>query len=241
MTDQFSRTRMLLGTDNMKKLSGVRVAVVGLGGVGSYVLEALVRTGVGAFELVDNDRVALTNLNRQIVALHSTLGQLKTEAAANRARDINPAAEISCRNLFVTAQNVNELPLDRCDYIVDAIDTVSAKIALILRAREIGVPIISSMGTGNKLDPSALRIADLAETANDPLARVMRKELRRRGIEHVKVLYSSEQPHTEEEGEETKGDPPRPVPGSVAFVPSVAGLMIAGEVIRDLCNNPDEK
>ena len=144
------------------------------------------------------------------MALHSTLGQFKTEVAANRARDINPAAEICCRNLFVTAQNADELPLDRCDYIVDAIDTVSAKIALILRAREIGVPIISSMGTGNKLDPSALRIADLAETANDPLARVMRKELRRRGIEHVKVLFSSEQPHTEEEGEETKGNPPRP-------------------------------
>lgn len=235
MTDQFSRTRMLLGSENMEKLASSRVAVIGLGGVGSYALEALVRSGVGAFVLIDNDRVALTNLNRQILALHSSLGQDKTEAAAARARDINPAVRIDCRSVFVTAQNAGELPLEGCDYIVDAIDTVSAKIALILRARELEIPIISSMGTGNKLDPSALKIADLAETANDPLARVMRKELRRRGVEHVKVLYSTEPPHIEEEGEETKGDPPRPVPGSVAFVPPVAGLMIAGEVIRNLC------
>ncbi len=235
MTDQFSRTRMLLGTESMEKLARARVAVIGLGGVGSYALEALVRSGVGSFELVDNDLVSLTNLNRQILALHSTLGRYKTDVAAERARDINPAVLLRCRNLFVTAQNVDELPLSGCDYVVDAIDTVSAKIALILRARELGVPIISSMGTGNKLDPSALRVADLADTANDPLARVMRKELRRRGVEHVKVLYSAELPHTEEQGEETKGDPPRPVPGSVSFVPSAAGLLIAGEVIRELC------
>lgn len=241
MTDQFSRTRMLLGTGNLEKLARSRVAVIGLGGVGSYALEALVRSGVGAFELIDNDRVSLTNINRQVLALHSTLGQFKTEVAAARAKDINPAVAIDCRSVFVTAQNVDELPLEGCDYIVDAIDTVSAKIALILRAQELCVPIISSMGTGNKLDPSALRIADLAETANDPLARVMRKELRRRGIEHVKVLYSTEQPYIEEEGEETKGHPPRPVPGSVAFVPSVAGLMIAGEVIRELCDKQDKK
>ena len=232
---------MLLGSENMEKLANSRVAVVGLGGVGSYTLEALVRSGIGAFTLIDNDRVSLTNLNRQIIALHSTLGQFKTEIAANRAKDINPEVEIDCRSIFVSSENVSELPLEGCDYIVDAIDTVSAKIALILRARELGIPIISSMGTGNKLNPSALRIADLAETANDPLARVMRKELRRRGVEHVKVLYSTEQPHTEEEGEETKGDPPRPVPGSVAFVPSTAGLMIAGEVIRELCYKQDKK
>ena len=235
MTDQFARTRMLLGGENMEKLSRARVAVIGLGGVGSYVLEALARSGVGAFELIDNDTVALTNLNRQILALHSTLGLLKTEAAERRVKDINPAAGIRCRSVFVTAQNAGELPLEGCDYIVDAIDTVSAKIALVLRARELGVPIISSMGTGNKLDPCALRIADLSETTNDPLARVMRKELRRRGVEHLKVLYSTELPHIEEEGEETKGDPPRPVPGSVAFVPARAGLMSAGEVIKALC------
>ncbi len=235
MTDQFSRTRMLLGKENMEKLARARVAVIGLGGVGSYVLEALARSGVGAFELVDGDTVALTNLNRQILALHSTLGLPKTEAAERRVRDINPAAEIRCRNVFLTAQNVAGLPLEGCNHIVDAIDTVSAKLALVLRARELGVPIISSMGTGNRLDPTALRIADLAETSNDPLARVMRKELRRRGVEHLKVLCSAELPHVAEEGEETKGDPPRPVPGSVSFVPAAAGLLIAGEVIREIC------
>ena len=235
MTDQFSRTRMILGSEAMEKLARARVAVIGLGGVGSFALEALVRSGVGAFELVDNDVVCLSNLNRQLLALHSTLGLLKTEAAAARARDINPEAEIRTWPLFVTAQNAEELPLAGCDYIVDAIDTVSAKLALILRAQELGVPILSAMGTGNKRDPSALRIADLAETANDPLARVMRKELRRRGVEHLKVLYSTELPHIEEEGEETKGDPPRPVPGSTAFVPPAAGLMIAAEVVREIC------
>ena len=234
VADQFSRTRMLLGGEAMEKLKHARVALIGLGGVGSFALEALVRSGVGALELVDNDVVSLTNLNRQLLALHSTLGLSKVEAAAQRARDINPAVELRTWPLFVTAQNLDELPLEGCDYIVDAIDTVSAKIALVLRARELGVPIISAMGTGNKRDPSALRIADLSETANDPLARVMRKELRRRGVEHLKVLYSTELPHTEEEGEETKGDPPRPVPGSTAFVPPSAGLMIAAEVVREI-------
>ena len=235
MTDQFARTRMLLGSEAMDKLSRSRVAVCGLGGVGSFALEALVRSGVGALDLYDNDIVSPSNLNRQILALHSTLGMLKTEAAAARAKDIAPETEIRCFPVFLTAQNIGDLPFEECDYIVDAIDTVSAKIALVLHARERGVPIISSMGTGNKLDPFALRIADLSETANDPLARVMRKELRRRGVEHLKVLCSAELPHTEEEGEETKGNPPRPVPGSVAFVPPAAGLMIAGELIRELC------
>ena len=235
MTDQFSRTRMLLGGKNMDKLARARVAVIGLGGVGGYALEALVRSGVGAFELVDGDTVTLTNLNRQIIALHSTLGLSKTEAAERRARDINPAVTVRSWPLFITAHNLDELPLEGCDYIVDAIDTVSSKIALILRARELGVPILSSMGTGNRLDPAALRVADLAETSNDPLARVMRKELRRRGVEHLKVLCSSELPQLRETGEETKGNPPRPVPGSVSFVPPAAGLMIAGEVIRTLC------
>ena len=234
MTDQFSRTRMILGSEAMDKLARARVAVIGLGGVGSFALEALVRSGVGALELVDNDVVSLTNLNRQLLALHSTLGLPKVEAAAQRARDINPAVAIRTWPIFVTAENVSELPLESCDCIVDAIDTVSAKIALVLRAKELGVPIISAMGTGNKRDPGALRLADLAGTANDPLARVMRKELRRRGVEHLKVLFSTELPHTEEEGEETKGDPPRPVPGSTAFVPSAAGLMIAAEVVREI-------
>ena len=172
----------------MQKLARARVAVIGLGGVGSYVLEALVRGGVGAFVLVDGDTVALTNLNRQILALHSTLGLPKTEAAEKRARDINPAVELRCLSSFVTAQDVEKLPLEDCDYIVDAIDTVSTKLALVLRARELAVPIISSMGTGNRLDPAALRVAVLSETANDPLARVMRKELRRRGVKKLKVV-----------------------------------------------------
>ena len=235
MADQFSRTRMLLGSEGMEKLSGARVAVVGLGGVGSYALEALARGGVGALDLVDGDVIAPSNLNRQLLALHSTLGLYKTEAAERRVKDINPAALVRTWPLFLTPQNLDTLPLAQYDYIVDAIDTVSAKIALILRAKELGVPILSAMGTGNKLDPAALRLADLSETANDPLARVMRKELRRRGVEHLKVLYSTELPHVEEEGEESKGDPPRPVPGSVSFVPSAAGLMIAGEVIREIC------
>ena len=236
MTDQFSRTRMLLGAEAIEKLARARVAVIGLGGVGSFALEALVRSGVGAFELVDNDLVSLTNLNRQLLALHSTLGMPKVEAAALRAKDINPQVAIRTWQSFVTAQNVGELPLEGCDYIVDAIDTVSAKIALVLRARELEVPIISAMGTGNKRDPAALCVVDLADTANDPLARVMRKELRRRGVEHLKVVCSRELPHVEEEGEETKGDPPRPVPGSTPFVPPAAGLMIASEVVREICS-----
>ena len=228
---------MLLGTEGVERLSRARVAVIGLGGVGSYALEALVRAGVGALDLVDGDALCESNLNRQLLALHSTLGQMKTETAAARARDINPAVSIRTMPLFLTPENTGELPLADCDYIVDAIDTVSAKLALVLRARELGVPILSAMGTGNKRDPGALRLADLADTANDPLARVMRKELRRRGVEHLKVLYSTELPHTEEEGEETKGDPPRPVPGSTAFVPPAAGLMIAAEVVKELCEN----
>lgn len=235
MTDQFSRTRMVLGSEGLDRLSRARVAVFGLGGVGSYTLEALARSGVGALDLIDGDTVAPSNLNRQLLALHSTIGLPKTEAAAARVKDINPNARIVLWQRMITPDNLGELPLGEYDYIVDAIDTVSAKLALVLRARELGVPIISSMGTGNKLDPSALRLADLADTSYDPLSRVMRKELRRRGVEHLRVLYSTEPPHVEEEGEETRGSPPRPVPGSVAFVPSVAGLMIAGEVIRALC------
>lgn len=237
MTDQFARTRMVLGTEGLERLKAARVAIFGLGGVGGYALEALVRSGVGALDLIDSDTIALTNLNRQILALHSTLGERKTDAAARRARDINPDITLRCYPTFVTAQNAADFPFGEWDYIVDAIDTVSAKLALIELAREKGVPILSSMGTGNKLDPGCLRIDDLANTANDPLARVMRKELRRRGIEHTRVLFSTELPVRREEGEETKGTPPRPVPGSTAFVPSVAGLLIAAEVVRSLTGN----
>lgn len=234
MDDPFARARILFGSDGLERLRKSRVALFGLGGVGSFALEALVRSGVGALDLIDNDTVSVSNLNRQLLALHSTLGMLKTEAAAARATDINPSAVIRTYPVFVTAENITEFPFEEYDYIIDAIDTVSAKIALVLRARETGVPILCSMGTGNKLDPSLLRIADLSETRYCHLARVMRKELRRRGVEHLKVIYSEEIPAIREEGSETKGSQGRPAPGSTAFVPPTAGLMIAGEVVRYL-------
>lgn len=234
MADQFSRTRMVLGSEALERLKACRVALFGLGGVGGYVLEALVRSGVGALDLIDNDTIVQSNLNRQILALHSTLGEQKTEAAARRTLDINPEVKLRTWPLFVTADNAGSFPFEEYDYIVDAIDTVSAKIALIRLAQDKGVPILSSMGTGNRCDPSKLRIDDLANTRDDPLSRVMRKELRRLGIEHVKVLCSSELPQKREPGEETKGNPPRPVPGSTAFVPPAAGLLIAAEVVREL-------
>ncbi len=235
MTDQFSRTRMLLGGRNMEKLAHARVAVIGLGGVGSYALEALARSGVGAFELVDGDMVSLTNLNRQIIALHSTLGMRKTEAAAARAKDISPETEIRCFPIFLSAQNIGDLPFAECDYIVDAIDTVTGKLMLVEEALRCGTPIISSMGTGNKLDPTAFRVADITQTAVCPLARIMRKELKKRGIEHLKVVYSREKPlEPKEEAAESPEQGRRDIPGSVAFVPGVAGLILAGEVVRDL-------
>ena len=238
MTDQFSRTRMVLGTEKMERLKRARVAVFGLGGVGGYVVEALVRSGVGTLDLIDNDAISLTNLNRQILALHSTIGEQKTELAARRARDINPDIVLHTWPVFVTSENVKDCPIGEYDYIVDAIDTVSAKLALIESALEKGVPILCSMGTGNKSNPALLRIDDLANTRDDPLSRVMRKELRRRGIEHVRVLCSSEPPHQCEAGEETKGREHRPVPGSTAFVPPAAGLLIAAEVVRALTEKP---
>ena len=234
MDDQYARTRMLLGSEGMARLRASRVAVFGLGGVGSYAFEALVRSGVGAVDVIDNDIISVSNLNRQLLALRSTVGMKKTDAAAARAADIDPETVIRSYPVFVTAENAGDFPFAQYDYIVDAIDTVSAKIELILRAQDAGVPILSSMGTGNKLDPSRLRIADLSETRYCHLARVMRKELRRRGVEHVKVIYSEEIPAIREEGSETKGAQGRPAPGSTAFVPPVAGLMIAGEVVRHL-------
>lgn len=234
MPEAFSRTQMLLGGEAMERLHRARVALFGLGGVGGYVLEALLRSGVGALDLIDNDVITESNLNRQLLALRSTLGMPKTEAAARRAADINPEAVIRCYPLFLTPENAASFCFADYDYVVDAIDTVTAKIELVCRAQAAGVPILSCMGTGNRLDPARLCITDLAGTAGCPLARVMRKELRRRGVEHLKVLASSEPPHVEEESGETKGNLGRPAPGSVAFVPSVAGLMIAGEVIREL-------
>ncbi len=228
---QFSRTALLLGKEGMTKLKNARVAVFGVGGVGGYVVEALARSGVGALDLVDKDVVSLSNINRQIIALHSTVGKLKTEVAAARAQDINPAIRVQTHNVFYLPETADEFDFTQFDYVVDAIDTVSGKIALIERAKAANVPVISSMGAGNKLDATAFRVADISKTNVCPLARVMRKELKQRGITDVKVVYSEEQPQPAKAVDEETG---KPIPASIAFVPSVVGLIIAGEVIKDL-------
>ena len=228
---QFSRTELLLGKEGVEKLKNARVAVFGVGGVGGYVVEALARSGVGALDLIDKDVVSESNINRQIIALHSTVGQLKTEAAANRARDINPHIVVRTHNVFYLPENAQEFDFSQYDYVVDAIDTVSGKIALIEQAKCSNTPVISSMGAGNKLDPTAFEVADITKTSVCPLARVMRRELKKRGIEHVKVVYSKEEPLPSNVTDEESG---KSVPGSIAFVPSVVGLIIAGEVIKDL-------
>ena len=235
--DQFIRTALLLGTAGMNRLSRAHVAVFGIGGVGGYVCEALVRSGVGTFDLIDRDVISESNLNRQIIALHSTIGQYKAEVMRARMLDINPSARVTARNCFALPENMNDFPWESYDYVVDAVDTVKAKLALVMTAREKGVPIISSMGAGNKLDGSRFRVSDISETSVCPLARVMRKELRRRGVEHLKVVWSDEDAFRPDPGmlAEITNDPGRrDTPGSTAFVPSVAGLLIAGEVVRDL-------
>ena len=237
MQNEFSRTELLLGCDAMNKLKNSSVLVLGVGGVGSHCIEALARCGVGKLTLVDNDTVSLTNINRQSIAYHSTIGQYKTRVMKERIRDINPDAQVDIREQFVLAENVEELLSDRPDYIVDAIDTVTAKLALAVAAEEKKIPIISSMGTGNKLDPSAFEITDIYKTSVCPLCKVMRRELKKRGVKRLTVLYSREEPMkpcTEGMCAETKGTVGRPAPGSIAFVPPVAGLLIAGHVIREL-------
>ena len=233
--EPFSRTQLLLGANAMEKLNNARVAVFGLGGVGGYVVEALARSGVGALELIDHDTISLTNLNRQILATHATVGMDKATAAKARALDINPNMEVVARKAFFGPDTAAEFDFSRYSYVVDAIDTVTGKLALVTAAQGAGVPIISSMGTGNKLDPTKFQIADISKTSVCPLARIMRKECAKRGIRHLKVLFSTEDPlspanETTEELPEGR----RSLPGSVAFVPSVAGLIIAGEVIKDL-------
>ena len=235
MADQFSRTALLLGEEAVDRLKKSRVAVFGIGGVGAAAVEALARSGVGALVLVDDDEVALTNLNRQLIALHSTLGQPKVEAARARVLDINPDCAVEAHKTFYLPGEGQGL-MDGCDYVIDAIDTVTAKIALIREALGKGIPIVSSMGTGNKLDPSQLRIDDLKNTSVCPLCRVMRRELKKRGIEHLKVLFSKEEPKARgvfdpEAGDLKNGRQP---PASYAVVPPVAGMMLAGEVIKDL-------
>ena len=242
MPERFQRTRMLLGDAALERLAASRVAVFGVGGVGGYVVEALARSGVGALELVDGDTVALSNVNRQIIATESSVGRAKVDVAAERVRDINPACRVTARRLFFLPENADEFDFSAYDFVVDAVDTVTAKLAVVERCAAAKTPVISAMGAGNKLDPSAFEVADISKTTVDPLARVMRRELRKRGINHLKVVYSREQPlspeaPSDEAGESgaDEGSKRRSTPGSVAFVPSVAGLIIAGEVVRDLC------
>lgn len=229
MSEQFSRTQMLLGEEALATLQNARVAVFGIGGVGGYTVEALVRSGVGAIDIIDNDKVCLSNLNRQIIATRDTVGRLKTEVMKERILSINPDVAVYEHPCFFLPENTEQFDFTQYDYVVDAVDTVTAKIALVMEAKKAGVPIISSMGAGNKLDPTAFEVADIYKTSVCPLAKVMRRELKKRDINKLKVVYSKEIPiqNVSEEGK-------RPTPGSIAFVPSVVGLIIAGEVIKDL-------
>ena len=281
MSEHFSdRTKMMLGDIGYERLRGARVAIFGIGGVGGFATEALARAGIGALDLIDSDRVSVSNINRQIIATKSTVGEYKTEAARARIMDINPDCRVSCHNLFYTAETAEEVDLCSFDYIIDAIDSVGSKVELIARAKTLGVPIISAMGAGNKLDPTRFRVADISKTAVCPLAKAVRVALRKRGINHLKVVYSEEPPYvhkthgesivpTSPKSENTPeapqpneqistktdsksaefgtraaacGDIPpekvsydtRPAPGSISFVPSVMGLILAGEVIKDI-------
>lgn len=248
MLNQFSRTQLLLGQEGMEKLYRARVAVFGIGGVGGYTVEALARSGVGTLDLIDDDKVCLTNLNRQIFATRKTVGQYKVDVAQQRILEINPKAVVHTYKTFYSPQTAEQFDFSQYDYVVDAIDTVTGKLELVEQAEKAGVPIISSMGAGNKMDPTAFEVADIYETSVCPLARVMRKELKKRGIKKLKVVYSKEPPMTPIDdmsiscrtncicppGTERKCTQRRQVPGSNAFVPSVVGLIIAGEVVKDL-------
>ncbi|MCH5147128.1 MAG: tRNA threonylcarbamoyladenosine dehydratase [Clostridiales bacterium] len=248
MLNQFSRTQLLLGDKAMQKLASSRVAVFGIGGVGGYTVEALVRSGIGALDLIDDDKICLTNINRQIFATHSTVGKYKVDVAAERIADINPNCKVTTYKTFYMPDTENEFDFTEYDYIVDAIDTVTGKLSLVKKAKAAGVPIISSMGAGNKLDPTAFEVADIYKTSVCPLAKTMRRELRKLGIDSLKVVYSKEEPVKPEQETETSCRhncicPPgtvrkctvrRDIPGSNAFVPPAVGLIIAGEVIKDL-------
>lgn len=240
--EQFSRTALLIGEENIMRLQRARIAIFGVGGVGGYVVEALARSGIGTFDLIDNDTVCLSNINRQIIASHRTLGMYKVEVAKERILEINPEARVNIYKTFYLPETAGEFDFTQYDYIVDAIDTVTGKLQLVEEADRCQVPIISSMGAGNKLDATAFEVADISKTSVCPLAKVMRRELKKRGIVHLKVVYSKEVPMTPMEAEEEKREHyvqetairKRQTPGSVAFVPSVAGLIIAGEIIKDL-------
>ena len=235
--DAFSRTELLLGSQSMEKLKNARVAIFGLGGVGGYVAEALARSGIGGLELVDHDTISLSNINRQILATRSTVGMPKVEAARKRILDINPGCIVRTHQIFYTPETADRFDFTQYDYIVDAIDTVTGKLQLVQRAVEAGTPIICCMGTGNKLDASAFEVSDISKTTMCPLARIMRKELSKRGIKHLKVVYSKEEALTPTGWEEEAAAlGKRQIPGSVAFVPGAAGLILAGEVIKDIAN-----
>ncbi len=235
MQEQFSRTQLLIGEDGIKRLQQCRVAVFGIGGVGGYVVEALARSGVGAIDLIDNDDVCVSNLNRQIIATHSTIGMTKVDAAEKRLKDINPEIKITKFKTFYTPETKETFDFSKYDYVVDAIDTVVGKLSLIEEAKKAGVPIISSMGAGNKLDPTAFEVADISKTSVCPLARVIRQELKKRKISKVKVVYSKEPPRKPlKSNEETIK---HQIPGSTAFVPPVVGLIIASEVVKDLISS----
>ena len=248
MLNQFSRTQLLLGADNMERLANAKVAVFGIGGVGGYVVEALVRSGVGSFVIVDDDKVCLTNINRQIIATRKTVGKYKVDVMTERILEINPDAKVEARKCFYLPENAHEFDFSEYDYVVDAVDTVTAKLEIIMQAKAAGVPVISCMGAGNKLDPTQFHVADIYKTTMCPLAKVMRRELKKRGVKKLKVVYSTEasvKPLENMENSCRTGCvcPPGPthkctdrraIPGSISFVPSVAGLILAGEVIKDL-------
>lgn len=248
MLNQFSRTQLLIGKDNMDRLKNARVAVFGIGGVGGYTVEALARSGVGTLDLIDDDKVCLTNLNRQILATRKTIGKYKVDVAKERILDINPDAVVNTYKTFFMPDTADQFDFSQYDYVVDAIDTVTGKIQLVMQAQESGVPIISSMGAGNKMDATAFEVADIYKTSVCPLAKVMRRELKKRGIKKLKVVYSKEKPLTPIDdmeiscknhcvcppGTERSCTQRRQIPGSNAFVPSVVGLIIAGEIIKDL-------
>ena len=248
MLNQFSRTQLLLGKEGMDALAGAKVAIFGIGGVGGYVVEALARSGVGSFVIVDDDKVCLTNINRQIIATRKTIGKYKVEVMRDRILEINPDAKVEMRQCFDLPENAHEFDFSEYSYVVDAVDTVTAKIEIIMRAQAAGVPVISCMGAGNKLDPTQFHVADIYKTTMCPLAKVMRHELKKRGVKKLKVVYSTEKPVRPLEdmsvscrshcvcppGTAHKGTERRDIPGSVAFVPPVAGLILAGEVIKDL-------
>ena len=234
MLNQFSRTEMLLGRTAMERLHGARVAVFGIGGVGGHVVEALARSGVGTLDLIDDDTVSLTNLNRQLIATHRTIGRDKVEVAAERVHDINPDCIVHPYKTFYTPETAAQFDFTQYDYVVDAIDTVTGKLQLVEQAEQAGTRIISSMGTGNKLNPAMLEVTDIYKTSGCPLARVMRYELRKRHIRHLKVVYSREPAMTPDASLGEQSDTRRQVPGSTAFVPAVAGLILASEVVKDL-------